>query len=330
MVVVTDVQTGEVLALGDSAPVDPNDPAASDPKNRGSRAVSTVFEPGSTAKVITMAAALEEGIATPISQFVAPYQYTTANDQTFKDSHEHPDQKLTLAGILVTSSNTGTIQVGQQLSEEKRYEYLEAFGFGQPTGVGLPGESGGILHPWEKWDGRTKYAVLYGQGVSVTAVQTAQVYQTVANGGVLQPPTIVRGFQNEDGTFTPRKVGEPRRVISEETAAQLMLMLEDVTEDGTGREAQIPGYRVAGKTGTAQAADGNGGLTSIVSSFVGIAPADDPRIVVSVIIFDPKGSAVWGGAVAAPVFRDVATFALQQLRVPPSGPAERLFPTTWE
>jgi cell division protein FtsI (penicillin-binding protein 3) len=329
VVVVQDVATGEILALVDSGSVDPNHPADTPAANRGSRAVSDVFEPGSTAKVITIGAALEEGIATPESRFVAPYQYTTANNQTFRDSHEHPDQKLTLAGVLVASSNTGTIQIGQQLDDATRYDYMRAFGLGEKTEIGLPGESAGILHPWEEWDGRTKYATMYGQGVSATALQTAQVYQTIANGGVKIQPTIVKALVGEDGTITQPERNEPERVISEDTAKQLMLMLESVTVDGTGSKARIEGYRVAGKTGTAQAADGQGGLTSIVSSFVGIAPADNPRIVVSVIVFDPKGD-IWGSEVAAPLFQDVATFALQSLRVPPSGPAETLYPTTWE
>src|SRR5690606_4618862 len=329
VVVVSDAKTGEILALADSYSVDPNNPGATPAHNRGSHAVSDVFEPGSTAKVITMAAALEEGVATPESRYVAPYQYTTENNQTFRDSHEHADQKLTLAGILVSSSNTGTIQVGQQLSDEVRYDYMRAFGLGEPTGVGLPGESAGILHPWEKWDGRTKYATMYGQGVSATALQTAQVYQIIANGGVRVQPTVIKSFIGPDGTVTEPERSAPQRVISEDTAKQLMLMLESVTQEGTGRLARIDGYRVAGKTGTAQAADGQGGLTSIVSSFVGIAPADDPRIVVTVILYDPKSS-IWGGDVAAPVFHVVATFALQSLRVPPSGSTETMYPTTWE
>jgi cell division protein FtsI (penicillin-binding protein 3) len=291
--------------------------------------VQSVFEPGSTAKVVTMAAALEEGISTPTSRFVAPYEYTTDNGETFKDSHPHPDQKLTLAGVLVTSSNTGPIQIGQQLSEQQRYEYLRAFGLGERTHVGLPGESPGILHPYEEWDGRSAYAVLYGQSVAVTALQTSQVYATIANGGIKPNATVVKGMRAPDGTVTPREVGPTERVISEDTAASLMTMLEQVTEQGTGQRAKIDGYRVAGKTGTAQADDGEGGLDSIVSSFVGIAPADDPRIVVTVILHDPQ-TVISGGEVAAPVFHDVASFALQSLRVPPSTPPDEYYPTTWE
>lgn len=328
-VLVQDVKTGEFLAIAESGSVDPTNPGATAASDRGARSAQDVFEPGSTAKAITMAAALEEGVVTPESEFVVPYRYTTENNQTFRDSHEHDDEKLTTAGIFVTSSNTGTIQVGEKLSEATRHEYLEAFGFGSSTGVGLPSESGGILHPHERWDGRTKYAVLYGQGVSVTGIQTSQVYQTIANGGVRMQPSVVKGFEAPDGTFTPRETDEPTRVISEQTAADVMMMMEDVTVSGTGGLASIDGYRVAGKTGTAEAVGPSGRLDSIVSSFVGVAPADDPRIVVSVILFDPKSS-IWGGVVAAPVFKDVTTFALQALRVPPSSPRGEMFPTTWE
>lgn len=328
-VVVLDTETNQVLALVDSGALNPADPGATPANLRGSRSVEGVFDPGSTAKTITMAAALEEGVATPESQFVAPYLYTTENGQVFRDSHEHADQKLTLAGVLVTSSNTGTVQIGQLLDDKTRYDYMRAFGLGQPTNLGLPNESAGILHPWENWDGRTKYATMFGQGVSVTAIQTAQVYSIIANGGMRTAPTIVAGTESPDGTFIPTEQGAPVRVVSAQTSEQILAMLEEVVTNGTGRAAQIPGYRVGGKTGTAQAPDDNGELTRTVASFVGIAPTDNPRIVVSVILYDPKSS-IWGGDVAAPVFRDVATFALQTLRVPPSSGEQARFPTTWE
>ncbi|MBC7298013.1 MAG: penicillin-binding protein 2, partial [Demequina sp.] len=304
------------------------DPGATPASQRGSGAVQDVFEPGSTAKTITMAAALEEGIATPTSQFVAPYAYATPY-KVFHDSHAHADEKLTLAGVLVTSSNTGTIQIGQQMSDETRYDYLRKFGLGEPTNLGLPNESSGILHPYQDWDPITKYATMFGQGVAVTAVQTAQVYGVVANNGLRISPTIVKGFEDADGTFTPRDNAEPVRVISESTAKALMGMLVEVTEDGTAPKAAIDGYLVAGKTGTAQAPDDNGVLNKVVASFVGIAPADDPRIVISVVMYDPKSS-IWGGETAAPVFHDVATFALQTLRVPPTKGEVTRYPTTWE
>ncbi|MCB2411588.1 penicillin-binding protein 2, partial [Demequina sp. TTPB684] len=327
-VVVMDSRTGEILALADSGSVDPNDPGATPSNQRGSRAVSDVFEPGSTAKTITMAAALEEGVATPTSQFVAPYAYETEY-RVFRDSHEHPDLKLTLAGILVNSSNTGTIQVGQQMSDETRYEYMRAFGLGEPTNLGLPNESAGLLGEWDDWDGITRYATMYGQGVAVTAVQTAQVYGVIANDGMRVSPTIVKGFESADGAFTERDNAEPVRVVSESTADAIMGMLVEVTESGTAPKARIDGYLVAGKTGTAQAPDESGALNNIVASFVGIAPADDPRIVVSVVLYDPASS-IWGGETAAPVFKDVATFALQTLRVPPTKGDVTRYPITWE
>ncbi len=329
VVVVMDPKTSEVLAMADSNAVDPANPGATSAAHRGSGAVEDVFEPGSTAKVITMAAALEEGVATPTSQYVAPYKYTAPNGQQFQDSEAHADEKLTLTGVLVKSSNTGTVQIGSQMSDETRYNYMTAFGLGQRTGIGLVSESPGILHPWQKWDGRTKYVTSFGQGVSVTALQTAQVYGIVANGGVKVAPTIVKGFDNADGTFTPKEPSTPVRVISSNTASELISMLTEVTQDGTGKAAQIPGYLVAGKTGTAQAADANGQMTRIVASFVGIAPAANPSVVVSVILYDPKSS-IYGGEVAAPVFKDVATFALQTLRVPPSTGTLTQYPITWE
>ncbi len=328
-IVVTDPVTSEVLAMADSGAVDPANASATDVSHRGSGAVEDVFEPGSTAKIITMAAALEEGVATPTSQYVAPFKYTTENNQTFKDSHAHADEKLTLTGVLVKSSNTGTVQIGQQMSDETRYNYMRAFGLGERTGIGLVSESPGILHPWKEWDGRTKYATTFGQGVAVTALQTAQVYNIVANGGIKIAPSIIKGTESPDGTFTARAASEPVRVVSEDTASKLISMLTEVTEDGTGKAAAIDGYLIAGKTGTAEAPDATGKLTRVVASFVGIAPADNPRVVVSVILYDPKSS-IYGGVVAAPVFKDVATFALQTLRVPPSTGTVTQYPTTWE
>jgi cell division protein FtsI (penicillin-binding protein 3) len=329
VVIVMDVHTGELYVLADSSTVDPNHPGRSAAEDRGSRAVSAVFEPGSTGKIITMAALLEEGLATPTDQYFAPYEYTAPSGQTFHDSHEHATQRLTLTGILSHSSNTGMVQAGSTLTLQQRYDYLAAFGLGKPTGVGLPGESAGILHDVSDWDKRTQDAVLFGQGVSVTALQTAQVYATIANGGVMVHPTVVKGFSDANGTLIPvTSTGEPQRVVSEQTASELMRMLESVVDTGTGRPAQVTGYRIAGKTGTAQAADGEGGMTSVVASFVGIAPADDPRIVVSVVLYNPKGD-VWGSAVAAPVFSDVTSDALRALGVPPSGATEALYPTTW-
>ncbi|WP_246169524.1 peptidoglycan D,D-transpeptidase FtsI family protein [Actinotalea subterranea] len=320
---VLDVATGEILALADSGTIDPNSPTNAAP----SRAAAVMYEPGSTAKVIAMAAILETGVATPASQFVVPYQYTVGNGQTFKDSHEHADLNLTLTGILAESSNTGTVMVGQQVPKQVRHDYLSKFGFGSTTGVGLPGEQSGLLAAAEDWDGRSEYAVLFGQAVSVTTLQATQVFATLANGGVRVQPHLVKGTTDADGVFHAVEVPQTQ-VVSEQTADTILQMLETAVADGTGTKAAVPGYRIAGKTGTAQAFEGNG-VVKNVASFIGIAPADDPRLVVNVALYDPKTS-IYGGDVAAPVFSEVTAHALRHLGIPPSGTQAQLLPTTWQ
>ena len=293
-----------------------------------SRAVTQVFEPGSTGKVVTMAALLENGLATPTSQFQVPNQFTTPNGAgVITDAENHGLEHLTLTGILAQSSNVGTVTAGQTLTVQQRYDYLTKFGFGSRTGIEMPGESAGILRPVAKWDGRTQYNVLFGQGLAVNALQAVSVYGTEANGGVKVTPHVVAGWTSPDGTYTPvaRPAGD--RVISQNTAGELMTMLQSVVDagSGTGNAAAIPGYRVAGKTGTAQELSSNG----ITASFVGVVPADSPQVVVGVFVTNPRTS-VYGGVVAAPVFADVAGFTLAELGVAPSATSEApaLYPTT--
>lgn len=328
MVVVMNVENGEVLALADSGAVNPNDPGTVKPEARGLRSLSDIFDPGSTAKVITMSAAIENGIAGPTSPFLVPDRYKTPNGQEFQDSHNHEPTRFTLNGILAESSNVGTIMVGQQLSEKQRYDYLTAFGLGKTTGINLPGESAGILRPLSKWDGRTKYGVLFGQGVSATALQAANVFATVANGGVRLQPTVVAGTTDPNGVFIPTPKAAPVQVVSPQTAATVVKMLESVTGEGTGELAKVPGYRVAGKTGTAEIAGPTGKLDSIMASFIGIAPAEKPKIVVATFLRDPKTS-IWGGEVAAPLFAKITGYALSKLGVPPSTSAPELYPTNY-
>jgi cell division protein FtsI (penicillin-binding protein 3) len=325
--VVHDLRTGQVLALADSGTVNPND-RTTDAVSRPSRAVSNVFDPGSTGKVVTMAAAIEGGYADAATQFEVADRYTTPNGQTFKDSHDHPVQRLTLAGVLAESSNTGTVQVGERIPKQVRYDYLRKFGFGEQTGLGLPGESAGILHPADEWDGRTEYAVLFGQSVSVNAIQATNVFSTIANGGVRTTPTIVAGTTDEDGTFVPAATSEPERVVSQETADTVLHMMESVVEEGTGSSAAVPGYRIAGKTGTAEAAGADGQLSGIMASFIGVAPADDPRYTVSVFLKNPRSS-IFGGVVAAPVFSEIMGFTLEHEGVPPSTEPYVPLATTW-
>ncbi|MFI2752651.1 peptidoglycan D,D-transpeptidase FtsI family protein [Cellulomonas sp. P22] len=320
-VVVIDIRTGEVLALADSGSVDPNNPTSA---ARGSSAISDIFDPGSTAKVITMAAGIETGLVTPTTPFTVPYQYTTPNGQTFKDSHEHAGMQLTTTGILAQSSNTGTVMIGEQLPQQVRYDYLAKFGFGSKTGIELPNESRGRLRDSADWDGRTKYAVLFGQGLSVTALQATEVFATIANDGMRVQPHIIKGWTSADGTFTPTITPPATQVVSKETADTVLTMLESAVDDGTGSAASIPGYRIAGKTGTAQVFEPAG----IAASFIGVAPADEPRIAVSVVLHNPRTSE-WGGTVAAPVFSEVTRYALQELAVAPSGLPAALYATTW-
>jgi len=323
---VLDVTTGEILALADSGTVDPNNPDNADP----SRAAAVVYEPGSTAKVIAMSAILEQGIATPTSQYVVPYQYAVPNGEVFKDSHEHGDLNLTLTGILSESSNTGTVMVGQNLPPQVRLDYLAKFGLGSTTGTGLPGESAGLLRTLEDWqgDGRSPYAVLFGQAVSVTTLQATQVFATLANGGVRVAAHLVAAVADESGVLVPVEQPAPVQVVGQETADAVVRMMESAVVEGTGGNAAVAGYRIAGKTGTSQAFEGNG-VVKNVASFVGVAPADQPRIAVNVTLYDPKTS-IYGGATAAPVFSAVTAYTLQHLGVPPSGVAAELFPSTWQ
>jgi len=328
VVLVQHNQTGEFWAIADSGSVDPNDRSDASVAN-GSRAVQDIFEPGSTAKIITMAAALETGVVTPTSQFTVPFRYTMPNGQKFKDSQEHPDWHLTATGILAKSSNTGIIQIGESVPPQVQYEYFKKFRIGEYTGLNLPGESRGKVHEYTKWDGRTRYTVTFGQGLSVNAVQATGVYQTVANGGVYVPPSLIRGIREPNATdVTPAERGEPVRVIEEATADLLKKMMELATsDDGTAKAAQIPGFRIAGKSGTAELRV-NGRVT-YMGSYIGIISADNPEFTVSVFIRDPKGQ-MFGGVVAAPVFRDVASFLVQNRELTPSLPDDQPLTMWWD
>ncbi|GAA4285269.1 penicillin-binding protein 2 [Brevibacterium daeguense] len=329
-IVIEDVGTGRIITAAEAPSVDPNNPGAVDAEDRGSRIFTGMFEPGSTAKMITAAALIEEGLVTPETEFIVPDTWKAPNDEEFRDSSTHDDQKLTFAGILMNSSNTGTLLAGDELSLQQRYDYLRAFGFGQDSEIPFPGATGGILHPYQEWDGRTKYTVMFGQGMSGTALQTTSAFATIANGGVRMPQQLVSGMIDDSGKVTPAPNGSGTRVVSEDTAAQVMSMLEATVVEGTGGSAAIPGYRVGGKTGTSQApADEGGGYDGYTASFVGVAPAEDPKLAVSVTLQRPR-KGYYGGSAAAPVFSDVTGFALRHLRVPPSTAKPTLPPEKWK
>ncbi|NAZ83038.1 penicillin-binding protein 2, partial [Kineococcus sp. R8] len=309
------------------------DPASNQFTNEqlNNTALTESFEPGSTAKVLTMAAALEEGTATATTQYTVPGELKRST-KVFHDSHAHGVEKLTLAGVLAQSSNIGTILAGEELDAGTLYEYQKKFGFGARTDLDFPGETGGKL--WgpgqEGWSGTTRYTVMFGQGLSVNAVQAASVFATVANDGVRVEPSLIAGTSDPAGTYTPSPAPTSTRVVSAPTAATLRDMMQAVVgEAGTAEAANIPGYLVAGKTGTANRYDETCGCYSgYTASFIGMAPADDPQLIVAVILQDPKNG-YYGGSTAGPVFKDVMTYALQQRGVAPSTSAPANLPLTW-
>lgn len=311
-VVVIEPSTGRVLVLADSHSVDPSDPGASAEADRGARSVQAVFEPGSVGKVITFAAALEEGKVTPTDVVTVPYSWTSPSGQEFHDSHSHPTQVLTAAQVLAESSNVGTVQIGDRLPSTVRRDYIERFGYGSTTGIELPGESAGLLPGLDKWDSRTRYTTMFGQGFAGTALQSAQVLATVANGGVRVAPRVIDSWVDADGKRTQAPRAKAERVISQATASALTDMLIGVTQKGgTAQAASIDGYLVAGKTGTTEILAEPG----TVASFVGFTPAHDPAIAVAVIVYQPAGT--YGGTVAAPVFRKVALATMHSLGIAP-------------
>ncbi len=318
-VIVMDPRTGAIIAHATAPTFDPNNTKGISLDLMRNPSVQDVYEPGSTGKVMTMAAALEEGTVTPTTVFSVPYGLHRAG-KTFHDHEKHATQQLTTTGILAVSSNTGSIKVGETLGSQKLYDYLTKFGIGSKTGSGLPGESAGILRPVKTWSGTTAPTVAFGQGYSVTAMQATSVFATIANGGVRVSPTVIAGTSDASGHFTPAGNRETVRVISEDAAAKLRTMMESVVSaNGTAPSAAIPGYRVAGKTGTAQRVDPiTGKYNGYTASFIGFAPADSPRFVINVTLQRPRNGH-YGGALCGPVFKKVMTFVLQSEHVAPTG-----------
>ncbi|MEN3583605.1 penicillin-binding protein 2 [Streptomyces sp. ZYX-F-203] len=336
-VIVQDTRTGEILAMANSPGFDPGDLAHADPDALGNPALQDAFEPGSTAKVLSMAAVLEEEAATPMTHVTVPNRLHRG-DRLFQDDVDHPTWYLTLNGVLAKSSNIGTILATGELGETQReanrvlYSYLREFGLGSPTGLDFPGETQGILAPPDEWSTSQQYTIPFGQGVSINAMQAASVYSTIANGGVRIEPTLVRGTKGPDGRFEPAPEPKKTRVISEKTAGVLARMLESVVDDeeGTGTTARIPGYRVAGKTGTANRVDPETGTyNGYTSSFAGFAPADKPRVTVYCAIQNATQGSYFGGKICGPIHQQVMAFALKTLKVPPTGADPADIPVTF-
>jgi cell division protein FtsI (penicillin-binding protein 3) len=336
-VVVQDTRTGEILAMANSPGFDPNDLSRADAAAMGNAALQDAYEPGSTAKVMSMAAVLEEDAATPLTHVVVPNRLHRG-DRLFQDDIDHPTWNLTLNGVLAKSSNIGTILATGQLGKTQReanrvlYSYLRKFGIGGYTGLRFPGETKGILAAPGSWSTSQQYTIPFGQGMSLNAVQAASVYSAIANGGVRVRPTLVRGSKGADGRFTAAAKPARTRVVSEKTARTLARMLESVVDDqeGTGAKARIPGYRVAGKTGTANRVDpATGKYHGYTSSFAGFAPADKPRVTVYCAIQNATKGSYFGGQICGPVFKQVMEFALKTLQVPPTGAKAANLPVSY-
>ncbi len=329
-VVVQEVKTGKLLAVADYPSVDPNNINASPSSDWGSIAFQAPFEPGSTFKALTAASVLDAGLANVGTQVEAPYVYTDANGASTKDSEFHVDPlRLTFAGVIQQSSNTGTAMLGELLSPQQRYDYMQKFHVTSPTEVGFPAESGGILAPWDQWDDQTNLTTTFGQGISTTAVQMASVYQALGNGGVRLPVQLVAGCKQADGTMTNVPDTTGSQVVSAQAASDTVHMMETVATGGyASADLQIPGYRVAAKTGTAQMSDGNGQYgSSYITSLAGLAPADNPQYVVSVTIAKPV--TIENGLAAAPVFQKIMSQVLKENRVLPSTEPAPDLPTTY-
>lgn len=317
--IVMDPWNGEILALANQPTYDPNNYRIANAAARRNRAVTDAFEPGSVFKVILAAGALEEGVVRPGDRFFGENGAIEVSGVTIRDHEKYG--WLTVREILTHSSNVGAIKIGQKLGKSLYYHYISGFGFGSLTGLDLPGETPGLMRRPKGWSGLSLSVLSLGQEISVTPVQIATAFAAVANGGNLVRPHVVRGLTAQDASLS-REV-EPvaiRRVISPETARTLLDMLRGVVEEGTGKEAALEQYTVAGKTGTAQKMDPATGRYShqkTVASFVGAVPAELPRLVILVLIDEPE-TLRWGGSIAAPTFREIARDALKYLQVPPS------------
>jgi cell division protein FtsI/penicillin-binding protein 2 len=310
--IVMNPQNAQVLAMANWPTLDPSDPSSVDPQALQNTATGFTYEPGSTFKAFTVAAALMEHLVTPNTVFDLPTEIQVA-DRTISDAEVRPPESLTVAQILAQSSNVGGVKIGLELGGERFYKWIRRFGFGEPTGVAFPGEERGIVPTPSEFSGSTMGNLPIGQGLSVTPMQMAAAYSAIANGGILRPPRLIL---DEGG----QRVAEPKghRVISEQTSSQLRTMLEGVlAPGGTASEVSVPGYTLAGKTGTAQVAEnGTYSETDYVASFVGFAPAQDPKLLVAVVVNKPRGD-IYGGTVAAPAFGQIAKFALTYLHIPP-------------
>jgi cell division protein FtsI (penicillin-binding protein 3) len=330
--VVLDSRTGEVLSLADFPTFDANNPGASRERDLGMRSLYDVYEPGSVAKVLTAAALIDAGKVTPDTKITVPGQIER-QDRVIGDYWDHGRLRLTLTGVIAKSSNIGTVLAADEFEPKEFYDYLHSFGLGEPTGVAVPGESAGLLPWWETWSQINQDTISFGQGVSVNALQMATAVNAIANDGVLVEPSLVKGRATTDlGVPVGSATTSSRRVVSKKAARQTAEMMEAVTdpEEGTAPAAAIEGYRVAGKTGTAQRVGEKCGCYdgTFTVSFAGFAPADDPRFLVYVVVHNPRNGG-GGGSVGGPAFHKVMSYLLRKYAVPPTGERPPDNPLEW-
>jgi cell division protein FtsI (penicillin-binding protein 3) len=316
MAIVADVLTGDIVAMATVDGASTDAAAGPAPATEKNEPAQIVYEPGSTNKVITMAGAIEEGIVSPNTVFNDVGESIVVGGTTYTDVDEHPTT-MTVTDILEQSSNVGTIKIAHMLGKQRFDHYLRAFGFGQPTALGFPGEASGILLPLEQYNDTSMGSMPIGNGIAVSALQMLDVYATIANGGVARAPRLVEATVDGNGERHDIPLAPPRRVISPGTASALTGMLAKVVEGGTGTSAQVTGYGVAGKTGTARKPPYDHPPYKYVASFVGFAPTSSPRIAAIVVLDEPQGN-YFGGFVAAPAFREIMQQALGTERVPPA------------
>ena len=326
--VVIEVKTGKIVLAAEAPSVDPNNPGMSPPQERGARVFQFAYEPGSTMKSITAATAMDLGFANTGTRVSAPDSIAVF-DSVISDSFSHDTLNLTLSGVLRYSSNVGTILIARDIPASSRYEYMQRFGFGKPTEVGFEGETSGVLNDYRKWDGVTNLTTTFGQGLSVSPVQMASAYQAIANGGVRLNPILVAGCKDQDGELTSIPKSTATQVVSTQTARDLVLMLEKVVEDGAiGKATAVPGYRSAGKTGTAEIPEGSGYGDFFATSFFGMAPTEDPQYAMGVVVYKPR--AVYTNSMSAAVgYQKILSQILLSNRVPPSTTTSFEIPSNW-
>ncbi|WP_395658866.1 peptidoglycan D,D-transpeptidase FtsI family protein [Nocardioides sp.] len=330
--VVMDSHTGELLALADDPTYDANDPTDAPKDDLGSRAMQNVYEPGSVEKVLTVSSLLDLGLVTPRTRIVVPPELDR-EDRPIHDWFTHGTIHLTMTGAIAQSSNIATVLAADRFKRGQLYDYLRRFGLGQPTDIGVRGETQGLLPALSQWTHQTQDRIAFGQSISVNGVQMAAAINTIANGGVRVSPSLVQGHATtDDGTVVGTDETTERRVVSTRAAKQMTAMMERVVDPdaGVAPYAQVPGYVVAGKTGTAQAVgEGCGCYDGTFDvSFAGFAPADDPRFTVYVVVRNPSNGG-GGGSVGGPAFAKIMSYALKRYAIPPTGAEPSRLPTEW-